>query len=239
MMEIDNIFGKIETCNPVYGCTVNPPCRYCYAREYNEKYGVTPDFSIPKEMPQALKKIHTKKSKIFFMNSMSDLSSWRIEWRNAVFDEISKYPNNIYIFLTKRPENIYLDVRSFQNVWMGVTVTNQEDLRRIPTMFENMLASHYLVCFEPLHGMIDPFDMSGIDWVIVGGESPKMNGNKRPGQIMIREEWIDRITEIADRFRVPVSMKKSLSWKMKEKFRQDIPNEFMEYNNLHGNLKER
>jgi len=63
------------------------------------------------------------------------------------------------------------------NVWLGVSVENQQAAdERIPLLLETP-AAHRWVSAEPLLGPVDlhlylpPYAGSGIDWIVVGGES--------------------------------------------------------------------
>lgn len=212
---MSSILDQIETCNPVLGCTYN--CPYCYARRLNTRFHFTPDFSVPTIMPNALKKIHTRFPKTLFCTSMSDLADWPEDWRETVFQEMSKYPRNTYIFLTKRPQFIDIDVRNMPWMWMGCTVTNRSDVRRIQQMKQHMKASNYHVTFEPLHGDVGIIDLSGIKWVVIGAET-----GIRSGKIIPKKDWVMNIVEQADRRNIPVFMKDSLfSIVGEENFRQD------------------
>jgi protein gp37 len=122
-------------------------------------------------------------------------------WLQDLFALIKKTPNLDWLLCTKRPENYdRLDGGSDpetggvlnvwpKNVWLGVTVENQEaaDLR-IPLLLKQDAVVRFL-SMEPLLGPVDlsaymggpyvalPGDEvvanhnEGIDWVIVGGES--------------------------------------------------------------------
>ncbi len=207
---------KMLTCNPVLGCSIG--CPYCYARRLDTRFRFTPDFSVPTIMPRALKKIHTRVPTSIFMTSMSDLSGWPLDWRSEVFEEIRKWNRNQYLFLTKRPmlvEN--LDCRDLKNVYIGVTVTNRADTKRIQEMKSNIKAANYWVCFEPLHGDPGILNLRGLSFIIIGPES----GN-RSGKIVPQTTWIESVVRQADAQGVPVWMKDStLDIVGESGFRQD------------------
>jgi protein gp37 len=76
--------------------------------------------------------------------------------------------------LTKRHERLaHLDglVGDWpENVWMGVSVENANYLDRIDRLRETRAAIKWL-SIEPLLGPLPDLDLTGIDWVVVGGES--------------------------------------------------------------------
>ncbi len=210
-----DISKLIDTCNPMYGCTYG--CPYCYARRLNTRFKITPDFSVPTKMPQALKKIHTRLPKAFLMTSMSDLADWPEDWREEVFDEMKKYPRNTYLFLTKRPQMINLDCRDQGSVWMGVTITNSKDTIRIQKMKQGMKAKNYFLTIEPLLDDVGPLNLNGIGYIFIGAET----GN-RAGKVVPKKEWVDNVVAQADKAKVPIWMKESLLPIVgKENFRQD------------------
>ncbi len=57
-----------------------------------------------------------------------------------------------------------------RNIWMGVSVENQKYAFRIDHLRQTRAHIKFL-SLEPLLGPLDNLDLSGIDWVIVGGES--------------------------------------------------------------------
>lgn len=210
-----DLLSLIQTCNPVYGCSIG--CPYCYARRLNTRFKITPDFSIPTIMPKALDKIHTRMPHAFLMTSMSDFSGWPIEWRTKVFEEMKKYPKNTYLFLTKRPELISIDCRDQRNVYLGVTITGKTDVARIQKMKQTMKAANYFVTIEPLHNDVGKIDLTGISYLFVGAET----GN-RAGKPIPKKEWVDNIVSQADKAGCGVWMKDSLLSIVGEKdFRQD------------------
>jgi protein gp37 len=91
-----------------------------------------------------------------------------------------------------------------RNAWIGTTVENDKSVGRIKLIsgigiFEKSI--HFLSC-EPLLSDLGELDLSGIDWVIVGGETgPKA----RP----MKKEWVLNIKHQCEEQGVPFFFK---SW---------------------------
>jgi protein gp37 len=101
------------------------------------------------------------------------------------FDIMRQASWHRFQLLTKRSKRLLkLDpkIRWPSNVWMGVSVENEQYKFRV----EHLRRTHAHVKFlslEPLLGPLPTLDLSEIDWVIVGGESGPM---ARP----LKEEWV-------------------------------------------------
>lgn len=67
------------------------------------------------------------------------------------------------------------------NVWLGVSVENEEFKWRIDCLRRTRAAIKFL-SLEPLLGPLDNLDLANIDWAIAGGESG-------PGARPINAEW--------------------------------------------------
>lgn len=122
---------------------------------------------------------------------MSDLFHERmpLDFLKEIFKVMEECLKHIFQILTKRHERM-LELASEldwpANVWMGVSVENQDYTHRIDYLRRTPAAVRFLSC-EPLIGSLD-LDLEGIHWVIVGGESgPK----HRP----IETEWVRNIRE--------------------------------------------
>lgn len=196
-MAQSNIEWTELTWNPVTGCSkISPGCKFCYAETMSkrlksmgaEKY--KDGFEIRLHPSSLTVPFTWKKSKVVFVNSMSDLFHPEVplEFIQAVFSVMNQTPKHTYQILTKRSERL-LEISSLlkwsENIWMGVSVENQKytyrinDLQRTPAKIK-------FLSIEPLIGPIKKIDLKKIDWVIVGGES----GHKaRP----IEKKWIEYI----------------------------------------------
>ena len=98
---------------------------------------------------------------------------------------IKNNPQHVFQILTKRADILlYYDSEGClewpHNLWMGVTVENDEVLDRIENFRETGARVKFLSC-EPLLSSLTNLDLTGIDWVIVGGESGR---NSTPDERM-------------------------------------------------------
>jgi len=137
-----------------------------------------------------------KKSKIVFVNSMSDLfhEDVPLDYIKKVFKVMNDNPQHIFQVLTKRAENLYnysFDLEWTPNIWMGVSVENEKFVHRIDLLRKTSAAIKFLSC-EPLLGPLRNMDLVEINWVIVGGES-----GRRP-RIMEKEWALDIKNQCAE-----------------------------------------
>lgn len=189
---------KIEwtesTWNPTTGCTrVSAGCKNCYAERMAkrlqlmgiEKYKNGFELAIH---PDVLDEPYSwRNHRTVFVNSMSDLfhESMPLDFIKKVFKVMNENPRHTFQVLTKRAEILvkYSDqLKWSKNIWMGVTVENQEHTERIEFL-RGIKANVKFISIEPLIGEINEINLSNIDWVIVGGES---GPNARP----MLKEWV-------------------------------------------------
>ncbi|MHC4496657.1 MAG: DUF5131 family protein, partial [Planctomycetota bacterium] len=178
--------SKIEwtesTWNPVTGCTkISAGCKHCYAERmamrlkaagspnYAEGFRVTlHEHAL--EIP-----LRWKRPRTIFVNSMSDLFHKDVpfDFISKIFDVMHQASHHRFQILTKRSRRL-LQLNSKltwpENVWMGVTVENNECAFRIDDLRQTDAAIKF-ISFEPLLGPIPDINFKSIDWVIVGGES--------------------------------------------------------------------
>ncbi len=166
-----------RTWNPTTGCNkVSPGCTHCYAEALTKRF---PN-NFPKGFDLVLHPDRLKEPKRWrtpsriFVNSMSDLfhEEVPIDFLKKVFDVIGETPWHVYQILTKRHKRlveIYPQLDWHKNIWMGVSVENQNYVHRVDYLRQVPANVRFLSC-EPLLGSLQ-LDLTGIDWVIVGGES--------------------------------------------------------------------
>jgi protein gp37 len=185
------------TWNPVTGCSkVSEGCRHCYAermalrlqamgnRRYANGFQVTLHHDLV-DLPKTL-----RRPRLIFVNSMSDLFHEDVpeQFIARVFETMAACPQHTFQVLTKRSRRLR-DLAARlpwpQNIWVGVSVEDQRVLHRIDDLRQVPAAVRFLSC-EPLLGPLDNLDLTGISWVIVGGESG-------PGARPMKPEWVEAI----------------------------------------------
>lgn len=203
--------SKIEwtdaTWNPVTGCTkTSSGCAHCYAETMTKrlkamgtaKYSNGFQVTVHEDALNEPRKWRNPRS--IFVCSMSDLFHQDVpfEFIDRVMRVIKETPQHRYQLLTKRAERMtkYFQVREVpQNVWLGVTVEVQSSKVRIESLRSIQNAPIKFLSCEPLLEDLGELDLTGIDWIIVGGES---GIQARP----MKKEWVMNIKsqcEIADK----------------------------------------
>jgi protein gp37 len=188
------------TWNPVTGCSkISPGCKNCYAEPMATRLkamglgNYRNGFEVTIHDHMLVKPLQWRKPKMIFVNSMSDLFHQAVpdDFIKKVFEVPRQAKQHVYQFLTKRSQRL-AELASrlpwSENVWMGVSVETEEYLFRIDHLCQTP-AHVKFISFEPLLGPIQDLDLTGIDWVIVGGESG-------PGARPMLKEWV---TDIRDR----------------------------------------
>ena len=175
-----------STWNPVTGCTkISAGCDKCYAERFAERFRGVPghpfesgfDLTLrPERLSQPLK---WRRPQMVFVNSMSDLFHKDVPFSfvDAVFDTMLQADWHTFQVLTKRSSIMRRYVNSrFQNrtvpdhIWLGVSVEDGQRKSRVLHLRETNAGVRFL-SIEPLIGPIGKLDLTGIHWVIVGGES--------------------------------------------------------------------
>jgi len=194
---------KIEwtnsTWNPLTGCSkISPGCKNCYAERIAKRLQAMGQshyingFEITLHPDSLLIPLMWKMPRLIFVNSMSDLFHEQVpnEFILQVFSIMKQAKRHVFQVLTKRSGRlieISKEIDWPENVWMGVSVEDQNYTYRIDHLRKIPAVGRFL-SLEPLLGPLPNLNLKDVDWVIVGGESgPK----SRP----INEEWVMDIKE--------------------------------------------
>jgi protein gp37 len=166
-----------KTWNPATGCNkVSPGCSNCYAEAITQRFpnGFPNGFKLTLHPDRLDQPRRWRKPQRIFVNSMSDLfhKDVPLEFIRQVFEVMGDTPHHTYQILTKREQRLQelAPLLTWHpNVWMGVSVESQAYVHRVEALRSVPAQVRFLSC-EPLLGPLD-LDLTGIHWVIVGGES--------------------------------------------------------------------
>lgn len=200
------------TWNPWRGCDkVSPGCAHCYMFTEQRMYGRDPSVVVRCADSTFYAPLRSKKWRELSPGSLVFTCSWSDwfhedadEWRSEAWEIIRQRPDLRWQILTKRPERIAEHLPAdwgdgWPNVWLGVSIENRRFVGRADVL-RSVPAAVRFISAEPLLGPLvypgqpEPLvpvggydgpelDLSGIDWLIVGGESG-------PGHRPIRIDWV-------------------------------------------------
>ncbi len=210
-MATSSIEWTEATWNPVTGCTkISTGCKYCYAERMARRLqgmgqpNYINGFKLTLHEHMLERPLQWKKPRMIFVNSMSDLFHHDVplEFILRVFDVMARASQHQFQVLTKRADRLaelspYINWPP--NVWMGVSVEHVAYTHRIDRLRETDAAIKFL-SLEPLLSAIPNIDLTGIDWVIVGGESG-------PGARPMDETWVKDIRDQCVQSGVPFFFK--------------------------------
>lgn len=196
------------TWNPTTGCDrTSPGCDNCYAltlarrlkamgspkyREDGNPKTSGPGFGLTLH-PDALDLPRRwRESKLIFVNSMSDLfhPSVPTAYIKRVLQTMVDTPHHSYQVLTKRSKRLVglEEVVTWpSNCWVGVSIESDRYVFRADHL-RGISAPVRFLSLEPLLGPLTSLDLTGIDWVIVGGESG-------PGARPVDPDWVRSIRD--------------------------------------------
>lgn len=193
------------TWNPIKGlCPVG--CWYCYARKMYKRFGWNHEIKMDHvdNDPQVMK----KPCRIFVCSTFElfhpSVDNFRDEIFNVIGAHVACKSAATFIILTKMPENI--DRPMPDNVWLGVSVSRRDDLRRIDKLHEAKSRVRF-VSYEPLlddDGAAPNGLLSGLDWVIVG----KLTGHGHA--LDPSRDSVENIVKAAQLWDIPIFLKNNL-----------------------------
>lgn len=200
-----------KTWNPILGCSkYSAGCANCYAEALTKRFpkAFPNGFNVTLHPERLDEPKHVKKPTMFFVCSMADLFHKDVpdEFIDKVIQVIKDCPQHTFQLLTKRTTRMreYFDTMIVpNNCWIGTTVEKMDCTYRIDILANTSYVPSvkFLSC-EPLLSDLGELDLSGIDWVIVGGETgPKA----RP----MKKQWVLDIQRQCNEQNVPFFFK---SW---------------------------
>lgn len=191
------------TWNPVTGCTqITRGCDNCYALRFAERFrGVRGHpfengFDLTLRPGRLEQPLGWRRPRMIFVNSMSDLFHKGVPrtFVDEVFDTMEEANWHVFQLLTKRSSRLrdylrlrYADRSPPEHIWHGVSVEEAQARSRIDHLRAAPAGVRFL-SIEPLIGPVGPIDLTGIHWVIVGGESG-------PGARPMDVTWVRQIRE--------------------------------------------
>ena len=210
------------TWNPVTGCTqVSAGCDNCYALTLSHRLlkshytKQAPQNDSPENRldpfavrlwPDRLPDPYAWKGRQrVFVNSMGDLFHVDVPeaFVRAVFEVMLNLPQHTFQVLTKRPSRMARFVQRNEglfvggvvppHIWLGTSIEDSRVAYRADHLRRVSAAVRFLSC-EPLIGPVT-VDLSGINWVIAGGESGL---HFRPLDL----EWVRQLRDDCRRHRV-------------------------------------
>jgi protein gp37 len=200
-----------STWNPVTGCTkISAGCTNCYAERMARRLqamgqpNYADGFRLTLHEDALAIPLRWKKPQMIFVNSMSDLFHPDVppEFIDKTFAVMRQATRHTFQVLTKRSRRLAeldQDIEWPSNVWMGVTVEREDYLLRVDHLRETHARTKFL-SLEPLLGPLSDLHLTGMHWVIVGGESG-------PGARTMQEQWVLDIRDRCQHAGVPFFFK--------------------------------
>ena len=200
-----------STWNPLTGCVkISAGCQNCYAERMARRLQAMGNTSYANGFLPSVHEhlfdlpLRWRTPRTIFVNSMSDLflEEFPDETIKRLFDVMRRAHRHTFQILTKRSERL-LSMSSelvwTPNIWMGVTVENNDYSFRIDDLRQTGARIKFL-SLEPLLGQVPDLHLEGIDWVIAGGESG-------PNARHMASEWVTEIRDQCLKQKVPFFFK--------------------------------
>jgi len=211
MADNSSIEWTEATWNPVTGCTkISAGCKNCYAERMSKRLQAMGKPHYRNGFELALHEdaltipFRWRAPRLIFVNSMSDLfqKDVPLAFIKQVFSVIEACPQHTFQILTKRPHIAaeYSPALPWpDNLWLGTSVESSKvshrlgELRRVPAVVR-------FLSVEPLLGPMPRLALTGIHWVIVGGESG-------PGARPMQADWVRQTRDRCVARRIPFFFK--------------------------------
>jgi protein gp37 len=203
-----------HTWNPWRGCEkISPGCAHCYMFTAQRRMGWNPEVVVrtttwadPKRWERAAA-AQGRRARVFTCSWSDWFHVDADPWRDEAWAVIRACPSLDFQILTKRHERIADHLPAdwgpggYPNVWLGVSIENDKFTHRADTL-RQIPAVVRFISAEPLLGPVPSLDLTGIDWLIVGGESG-------PGYRPMHLDWVRALRARAQGSRTAFFFKQS------------------------------
>ena len=214
------------TWNVVSGCTrVSDGCTHCYiertppmrmAHRRFDRDGIGGTTGVQLHPDRLAIPLHWRKPRLIFVCSLADLFHDNVPdgYLAQVWEVMAQCPQHTFQILTKRPARMrswlkrWHDNTGLANVWCGASIESNDYVGRADKLREVPAAIRFL-SLEPLLAPINDLDLTGIGWVIVGGESG-------PGARPMHPDWARNLRDKCTAARVPFFFKQRGEWTWNE-----------------------
>jgi protein gp37 len=192
-VQADGTVTAGSTWNPIRGTNarhtcarISPGCLNCYAATMTRRglmgtapidYGTgeTPNDPARLDKKALLQPLTWKTPRKVFVCSMTDLFGTWVpgEWIEKILDVMMIATQHSYILLTKRPtrmRDILGGVALPPHIWVGTTIESDRYAWRADRLRQMNCAVRWISA-EPLLSGLPSLDLTGIDWLVAGGES--------------------------------------------------------------------
>ena len=192
MSESTIIAWTDHTFNPWMGCQkVSEGCRNCYAETLTKNRMGLDLWGSPKTTTRQVTKspwqnvlkwnrdaISAGQRRKVFCASLCDVCEDHAvanATRPRLWDLIERCTGLDWQLLTKRPERIEQNLPrnwrdGWSHVWLGTSVEDMRVAKRVDHL-RGIPAAVRFISYEPAIGPLNELDITGIDWMIYGGES--------------------------------------------------------------------
>lgn len=209
---VDHSWNVITGCDPI-----SPACANCYALKIAHRMQANPRFNnsphgnnyangtkVTFHQHLLAAPGNHKTPSVVFVCAMSDLFHQAVTDAEIqqIFEVMNQNPQHYFLTLTKRSARLAQlapQLTWTSNIGCGVTVESMgfanrlDDLRQVP-------ATMRFVSAEPLLGSLKGINLSGINWIIAGGESA-------PRPRRMKASWARELRDEAERLDVPFFFK--------------------------------
>lgn len=211
MGAVSDIEWTEATWNPVTGCSkISPGCLHCYAERLSRRLkamglkAYAGGFEVACHSQLLNIPLTWSRPRRIFVCSMSDLFHSQVpdDFIFQVFETIVQAPWHNFQVLTKRSGRLAAMAPHLpwpSHLWVGVTVESSDYLSRLDHLRQVPGAVRF-VSLEPLLGPVPNLDLSGLDWVILGGESG-------PGARPLARDWVTMVRDLCRKVMVPFFFK--------------------------------